>query len=79
MESLTPFNLATKLENLSIDLAGPIDIIDMATQLSSENHNSALWLASERIERVSNDLDSLVLELMDLHRAGLKVPKSKRS
>lgn len=79
MNLLTPYEIANRLEDIAMNLRGPIEVIDMVAESSSASRTSAMWLASETLEKASSDIDLLVNELMDIHRAQLKVPKSKRT
>jgi hypothetical protein len=79
MEQGNLYAIAGALEELSLELQAPVDIIDLVTQSGDAGHVSALLLASERIEQVYNQLDMIAAQLSDMHRAKLKLPKSKRS
>ena len=79
MEHDNLYAIAGVLEDLSLELQAPVDIIKLVTESGDAAYVSALLLASERIETVYNRLDMIAAQLTDMHRAGLKVPKSKRS
>lgn len=79
MEQDNLYAIAGVLEELSLELQAPVDIIELVTESGDAGHVSALLLASERIEQVYNRLDMIVAQLTDMHRAKVKLPKSKRS
>ena len=79
MEQDNLYAIAGVLEELSLELQAPVDIIELVTESGDAGHVSALLLASERIETVYNRLDMIVAQLTDMHRAKVKLPKSKRS
>lgn len=79
MKLLTPYEIANRLEDIAINLRGPIEVIDMVAESTMSPKTSAMWLASETLEKASTEIDLLVSELMEIHRAQLKIPKSKRA
>ena len=79
MEQDNLYTIAGVLEDLSLELQAPVDIIKLVTESGDAAYVSALLLASERIEQVYNQLDMIAAQLTDMHRAKLKLPKSKRT
>ncbi len=79
MSKMSPYDVLSRLEEISLQMAGPIQVIDMVAEHDSAMNNSAIWMASEKLEEAVRDINQLIAELAELHRAQLKVPKSKRA
>ena len=73
---LAPYEVATKLEEISVKVCGPIAVMELLAEQDPSSRSSAMYMAVEGLESAMADLDGVVKELMDMHREQLK---SKRS
>jgi len=73
MEELTSYKAALLVEEVSIDLAAPIAIVELLAERDITSVSAILWSLRDILEEQQEKLDALTEDLMHTYRKQMKI------
>jgi hypothetical protein len=75
---MTIWDAANEIEQMSYKLSNVRDAIELVAGDVSDPHSGALWAIHSMIDDIQNKMYIQVEQVMELHRAELKLKKAKK-
>jgi len=73
MEELTSYKAGLLVEEVSIDLAAPIAILELLAERDTTSVSAILWSLKDVLEEQQEKLDTLTEDLMHTYRKQMKI------